>query len=295
MTRTAVTMPTKKLKVMKKITVLFLTSLTISSFSQSPLYDLPLYPRAIPNEGTPVTHRYLGESRIKYAKRVHRVIDSRMKQNKDITWPQSSLNEILWKAVTQGYAELPQPKAYANDSLLTIITETQIRQKVTTSSWVEVPNPDNPDDPYDLVTTQVTTAFDITSITKFRIIEDWIFDAQYGDMRPRIVAIAPLYNRISESGIDLGEAELFWLKMDDIRPVLAQRELFNRFNDAARISYDQWFEQRRFDSHIVKQSNVYDADIVYMEGFRDDGIEALLEAGKIKNDLFVMEHDFWEY
>jgi gliding motility associated protien GldN len=146
-----------------------------------------------------------------------------------------------------------------------------------------------------LVTTQVTTAFDITSITKFRIIEDWIFDAQYGDMRPRIVAIAPLYNRISESGIDLGEAELFWLKMDDIRPVLAQRELFNRFNDAARISYDQWFEQRRFDSHIVKQSNVYDADIVYMEGFRDDGIEALLEAGKIKNDLFVMEHDFWEY
>jgi hypothetical protein len=45
----------------------------------------------------------------------------------------------------------------------------------------------------------------------------------------------------------------------------------------------------------VKESNVYDLDISYLEGFRDDDVEALLEADKIKNDLFVMEHDLWEY
>ena len=71
--------------------------------------------------------------------------------------------------------------------------------------------------------------------------------------------------------------------------------LSNKFNDAARLSYDHWFEMRLFSSHIVKESNVYDLDISYLEGFRDDGVEALLEADKIKNDLFVMEHDLWEY
>jgi len=218
-----------------------------------------------------------------------------MKQNKDITWPRNPLNKVIWKAVTEGYPELGQPKAYASDSLASTLSLSAIKSKVEDTVWVWVPNPNNPTDPNDLIEIPIFEPFDPGSIKKFRIMEDWIFDAQHSDLRPRIIAIAPMYHVRSQTGVDLGEAELFWVKMDDLRPILAQQEIFNKFNDAARLSYDHWFEMRHFSSHIVKESNVYDLDIAYLEGFRDDGIEALLEADKIKNDLFVMEHDLWEY
>jgi gliding motility associated protien GldN len=280
---------------MKKYILIILTSLTYQSFSQLPPYEYSPYPRSIPNEGTAVAPRYLGEQRVKYSKRIHRVIDSRMKQNKDITWPRNPLNKVLWKAVIEGYPELGQPKAYASDSLASTLSLSAIKSKVEDTVWVWVPNPNNPTDPNDLIEIAIFEPFDPGTIKKFRIMEDWIFDVQHSDLRPRIIAIAPMYQVRSQTGVDLGEAELFWIKMDDLRPILAQQEIFNTFNDAARLSYDHWFEMRLFSSHIVKESNVYDLDIAYLEGFRDAGVEALLEADKIKNDLYVTEHDLWEY
>ena len=47
----------------------------------------------------------------------------------------------------------------------------------------------------------------------------------------------------------------------------------------------------RFDSYIYKEQNVYDRRISeYVEG-----LEALLEAEKIKEVIFVKEHDLWEF
>ncbi len=276
---------------MQKILLIILTGLTIQSFSQLPAFELPSYHRAISNEGRPIPHRYLGESHVKFSKRIHRIIDGRQKQNKNITWPKNPLNTIIWTAVTKGYPETGQPVAYRNDSLSSTMTVQEVCAKASDSIVVPI---------YDPVTqsttnTLVPNPFDPSTIKKFRLMEDWIFDAQHSDLKPRIIAIAPLYNMTSQSGVPLGEAELFWVKMDELRPILAQQEIFNKRNDAARLSYDHWFEMRLFASHIVKESNVYDLDIAYQEVFRDDGVEALLESDRIKNDLFVMEHDLWEY
>jgi hypothetical protein len=61
------------------------------------------------------------------------------------------------------------------------------------------------------------------------------------------------------------------------------------------MSFDHWFQMRQFSSYIVKESNMYDLDIAGLEEFRDDGVEALLESDRIKNELFILEHDLWEY
>jgi gliding motility associated protien GldN len=248
--------------------------------------------KGLPNEGKPVAHRYLGESSVKYSKRIHRVIDGRQKQNKDISWPKNSLSNILMTAVTTGYPELGKAIAYNNDSLTSKMSRSEIEAKGGIEYTFKIESPRGSGNYED---TTVTEPLSMDKVTKFRIMEDWLFDARHSDLRPRIIAIAPLYNMISQTGIDLGEAELFWVKMDELRPILAQQEIFNKHNDAARMSYDHWFEMRRFSSHIVKESNVYDMDIARMEEFRDDGLLALLEGEKIKNDLFVLEHDFWEY
>lgn len=280
---------------MKKVFFILLTSLTTQSFSQIPSFEPTLYNKSMPNEGRPVPHRFVGESRVKFSKRIHRVIDSRMKQNKVISWPKNPLNQIIWYAVTKGYPDVQRPKAYASDSLSSFISIKAIKKKVEDTVMVTIINPLNPTDATDLIQVPRFEPFDPSTIDKFRIMEDWIFDFHYGDFKPRIIAIAPLYHMMSQSGVDLGESELFWVKMDDLRPTLAQQPLFNTKNDAARLSYDHWFEMRHFASHIVKESNIYDLDIKYQERFRDNGVYALLESDKIKNDLFVLEHDLWEY
>ncbi len=276
---------------MHKVFLLILTSLTLQSFSQLPAFELPSYHRAVANEGRPIPHRYLGESRVKFSKRIHRVIDGRQKQNKNITWPKNPLNILIWTAVTKGYPETGQPTAYKNDSLTSTMTVQEVYAKASDSIMVPIYNPAT----QSTTNTLVPNPFDPSTIKKFRLMEDWIFDAQHSDLKPRIIAIAPLYTMTSQSGIVLGETALFWVKMDELRRVLAQQEIFNTRNDAARMSYDQWFKMRLFASHIVKESNVYDLDIAYQETFSDDGVEALLESDRIKNDLFVMEHDLWAY
>jgi hypothetical protein len=72
-------------------------------------------------------------------------------------------------------------------------------------------------------------------------------------------------------------------------------EVFNRQNDAARLTYDDWFEQRLFSSYIIKQSNEHDNKIKEYDEFKDNGVAALLEADRIKQELFEKEHDLWEY
>ena len=73
------------------------------------------------------------------------------------------------------------------------------------------------------------------------------------------------------------------------------QEIFNPYNDAARLSFDDWFEMRMFSSYIVKESNVWDDDIKYYEENQDNPFASLLKSEAIKNDLFIFEHDLWEY
>ena len=248
------------------------------------------YPHTAVKERKAVPYRYIREANVKWSKRIHRIIDVREKQNKVMHWPRNPFYLIVWNSAMNGVIT-----AYRNDSLTSIKTPEEIDKEISIETTVMVPNPDNPDDPYDLVPKTVSEKYEPKKIVKYRIMEDWIFDYNYSDFRARIIAIAPLWKPLTESGIELGEVPLYYLKMDDLRPILANEEIFNTKNDAARMSFDHWFQMRMFNSYIVKESNMYDSDIAYFEEFRDDGVAALLESDRIKNDLFILEHDLWEY
>lgn len=244
-----------------------------------------------------IPHRYAREANVKFAKRIHRVIDTREKQNLIMHWPRNAFYKIIYEAALKGPSKEGGVQAYTNGDSLdrgSIYTEDEIMTRGGQEFVTQVQDPEFPDDPYMLIDTVIQIEFEPESIKKYRILEDWIFDYNYSDFRSRIIAIAPLFNQVA-SGIELGEVPLFWVKMDDLRPILVNQELFNPINDAARMSMDDWFEMRMFSSYIVKESNVWDMDIKYFEEFRDDGLAALLESERIKNDLFIFEHDLWEY
>ena len=84
----------------------------------------------------------------------------------------------------------------------------------------------------------------------------------------------------------------FWIYFPEYRDLLAKYEVFNQFNNSNNISFDDLFMQRRFSSFIYAEANVYDNRKIVDYSTGDD---ALYEAEKIKQQLFEVEHDLWEW
>ncbi|MCB0734389.1 MAG: gliding motility protein GldN [Bacteroidetes bacterium] len=269
--------------------------LASTGVAQSKLEDWP-YKKSAVMERKVIPHRYTREANVKYHKRIHRIIDTREKQNLPMHWPRNPFYNIIYEAATASPGSEGAVTPYTSDSLTlgSFYTQEEVLDRGGSEFVTQVQNPMNPDDPYDFIDTTIKIPFTPDLIKKYRIMEDWIFDYNYSDFRPTIKAIAPMFNLVV-SGAELGEIPLFWVRMEELRPILVNEEIFNPFNDAARLSFDDWFEMRMFSSYIVKESNVWDMDIKKFEEFEDDGLAALLKAEEIKNDLFIFEHDVWEY
>ena len=272
---------------MKNMRHIILAAIIVCTFSSAMAqYEDWTFPKTAVAERKVIPYRYIREANVKWSKRIDRVIDVREKMNKVMDWPRSPFYRVIHDNVLKGNL-----KPYRNDSLTSIFTPEEILKRGTRNFVTQVEDPLDPDNPKD---STVVIPFDPVSIKKYRIMEDWIFDHNYSDFRAKIIAIAPLYKPVF-ADVELGEQPLYWVRMDDLRPTLVNIELFNTMNDAARLSYDDFFQMRMFSSYIVKESNVYDMDINLFDEFKDDGIAAQLESDRIKNDLFILEHDLWQY
>jgi len=127
-------------------------------------------------------------------------------------------------------------------------------------------------------------------IVKYLVKEDWFFDKQRSVMDVRIVGISPIVLEFDDEGEVKGEKQLFWLYFPETRYVFQNYFVYNRKNDAQRISFDDLFWKRQFASYIHKESNVYDREIGHYE---KNGIKVLLESERIKNEMLIIEHDLW--
>jgi gliding motility associated protien GldN len=128
-------------------------------------------------------------------------------------------------------------------------------------------------------------------IIKFRLKEDWVFNENTSTMVCRIVGLAPVRELVLSDGTVAGDEVMYWVYYPDLRPILAKYEVFNPKNDAVRLSWEDLFEARMFESYIYKESNVYDRNIKEYA----TGIDQLLESERIKQNMFEFEHDLWNY
>lgn len=258
--------------------------------AQSNYGDFTYEKKAI-KERKVVPYPPLREADVMYSMRIHRVIDTREKINVIMKWPRNPLYRILYEAATTGYGSAPIT-AYRNDSLISFYTAEEVLSLGAEEEVIQyAPDPDYPDF---LIDSVITNPFRADKIIRYEVMEDWIFDKQRSMFFPRIIAIAPLY-RPKLGGAELEEQPLFWLKWEDVRKILVNQEVFNRHNDAMRISFLDFFEMRLFTSYITKESNAFDNYISDFEEFSNDPFAALLESEKIKNSLFEWEHDLWEW
>lgn len=237
---------------------------------------------------------HLREADVMYEKRIWRQIDLKQKMNQPLFYPQKEIEDrqSLWQVLKEGItvdgsitAYDPGPVNQDDEFTSPLLPSEAEAEMVDTTTITKY---DAQGNPYDTNVTEEITGGDIK---RYRIKEDWFFDKQRSVMEQRIIGLAPMVELTSESGEHQGYAPLFWIYFPEARYVLANYEAFNRKNDAKRLTFDDLFQKRMFDSYIIKESNVYDRRINQYK----EGVDALLEAKDIKNKLFRIEHDLWSY
>lgn len=227
---------------------------------------------------------------VTWQKRVWREVDFRQKINQPFYYPLESHND--WRSfinvVMDGLKENKFSAYDINntDELLLPLTYNEIISKQTDTSFVREKRPYPPYEEYDTV---IVRQFDPSKVMRLRLKEDWYFDKQRSQLMVRIIAFCPVMI-VEKDGKEFTQP-LFWVSYDKARQVMAQAMVFNRHNSAERRTYDEIFLKRMFDSYIYKEENVYDRRINQYA----TGMDALLEAERVKMDIFNFEHDLWEY
>jgi gliding motility associated protien GldN len=234
-------------------------------------------------EKTPVELAYVREVEVSWAKTIWQVIDMREKINQPLYYPVSpiqnrrSLMQVIYDGIREGAII-----AYDDDEFTTPLTPEEIQEKLQRVDIFDNPETGELE--------EIIISFRSEEVTKFRIKEVWFVDSKRSMLDVRVLGLSPIRQReIGELG--LVDEPLFWVYYPHCRNIFVNAEVFNRHNDAQRISFDDLFLRRMYNSYIYKETNVYDRVIAQYY----QGLDALLEAEKIKNDIRNYEIDLWEY
>ena len=133
---------------------------------------------------------------------------------------------------------------------------------------------------------------------KYMIREIIFFDKHYSRMYSKILAIAPLNadNATFYEGMPVMDALyqqlLFWVPFDAFRPYMAQQYVTPRGSDSKRMTFDDFFAQKKYTSYLVGINNIYGRMIPESATTYE---EIQREQERIERELLSVEQDLWEY
>jgi gliding motility associated protien GldN len=281
----------------------------------------------------PIPYNYLREADMMWTKKIWRMLDLREKQNFPLYYPKApvdnrmSLIDLIVNAAEKGmdldeesknsphlvlynapltvvlneFSDPKNPNGIADSAKLKDFLKVQFGVKDEKRA-IENPVTGNIDSV--LIKGERKTE----DVYRYIIKEEWYFDKQRSKMEVRIIGLCPIRLSKEKVGITTGTTggaagasdedepqkavKLFWVYFPALRPLLANHEVFNPNNDAERRTFDDIFFKRKFSSFIIQETNVYDNRTIAEYAF---GLDAQLEAEKVKDYIFKLEHDLWEY
>lgn len=291
---------------MKRI-ILFSVVILLTSFASNAqdrkesLERDGFYTRETTPARVPIPYQFVRESDVLWSKRVWRIIDLRQKMNYPLYYPtelmqdRESLVQRLVRAIK--YNEINAYDPIEDDEFTTRLSYEQVVKQLGAEDKEQTQLDENGQEVKVTVKGQIRWG----DIKELLVKEDWFFDKQRSVMEVRIIGICPILHRTDyrKTGSDeeqegtLSRIPTFWIYFPEARSVLANTDAYNNFNDAQRITYDDLFWKRNFDSYIIRISNVWDNRAI--DEYTFTGLQTLLESEKIKTELFNFEHDLWEY
>lgn len=99
-------------------------------------------------------------------------------------------------------------------------------------------------------------------VLSYYILEKWEFDTRSNRMNTRVEAICPVMHQTDEYSGVAQPHPMFWVKLNDIRPYLAQQYIFtDDDNNLARYSIDDFFKLNMYEGEIIKTKNLRDKSL----------------------------------
>jgi gliding motility associated protien GldN len=259
--------------------------------------------KAMDNDA-PLKYGYIDDRDILWSKTVWEVIDLDERVNFPLYYPtdtidigsnRRSLYDVLLKNIKNGRLKDVYADSYFTDKRKFSDLTATLQKVDTTDYGYEQINAGEELSPEYVIRRQLTAA----DIEEYRIKGMWYFDKRQGELKYRLLGIAPVapdVNFIDDESMDPADAkvELFWVWYPDVREILHGAKVFNQRNSAQPISFDALLNARRFNGLIYREDNVY-GDRKVNDYISDNALFQLLEAKRIKETIRDREQDMWAY
>ncbi len=246
----------------------------------------------------PIPFQYVREADVMWSKTVWRRVQLREKMNLPLYYPEErmgdrmSLITLLLLGIKEQGLTAYDENEIAGDEFAIEMKQEEILQRLggekETKSITDV-------ETGEVTETMIEKDAKPSEVKEFILKEVWFFDKQRSVMEVRLLGICPIrWYRRDPDNIDspLEPMKICWIYYPEARKILANHYVFNPKNDIHTRSYDDVFTTRMFSSYIVRESNAYNDRPVNSYA---KGLEAMLEAERIKESIFNYEQDLWHY
>ena len=238
---------------------------------------------------TPLSYGYIDDRDILWSKVVWEFVDLNQKINLPYYYPIDTANisndrRSLFDTLLKGIRKGDIKNVYSDSFFTSKITGSEINEKLVNIRL----NGDYPD----------TFRIQTQDIEGYMMKGMWYFDKRLGELKYRLLALAPMGKDVLTLGLpDIEDEELyelFWVFYPETRQILHDSKVFNPKNVSQPISYDHLLNARRFNSVIIREENVY-GNRKIADYIRGNALFQLLEADRIKESIRNKEIDMWNY
>lgn len=253
----------------------------------------------------PLSYGYIDDRDMLWSKVVWEYIDLNERLNLAYYYPihenSSSKNrKSLFKTLLDGIVDGDLAEVYDDSYFTTKLTKAEIESKLfrvdTTDAGRDELNADPNANIDEFVTRTELTSRDIEG---FKIKGVWYIDKRQGEMKYRLLAIAPIAPDVQTKGrqdvANVAEKlPIFWVWYPGARQILHEMKVFNPENSAFPISFDHLLNARRFTAIIYREENQYgNRDVEhYVKG---NALFQVLESDRIRESIRNKELDLWNY
>jgi gliding motility associated protien GldN len=248
----------------------------------------------------PLEYGYVDDRDILYSKMIWEKIVLDERANFSLYYPidtnnigrdRRSLFDVLMTSVKNGDIEHIYDDSYFTSKRTLKDIEAALTLIDTTELGIEQINAGEELSPEYINRRDITAA----DIAEYHIKGLWYFDKRLGELRYRLLGIAPVSPDVNF--IDTDESDLvplFWVFFPDAREVLHTAKVFNGKNSAIPLSFDHLLNSRRFNGYIFREENVQ-GDRAVSEYINNNALMQLLESDRIKEKIRDFEQDMWTY
>jgi gliding motility associated protien GldN len=238
---------------------------------------------------SPLSYGYIDDRDILWSKVVWEFVDLNQKINLPYYYPIDTANisndrRSLFDTLLKGIRKGDIKNVYSDSFFTSKITGSEINEKLVNIRL----NGDYPD----------TFRIQTQDIEGYMMKGMWYFDKRLGELKYRLLALAPMGKDVLTLGLpDIEDDELyelFWVFYPSARNILHKAKVFNPKNVSQPISYDHLLNARRFNSVIVREENIY-GNRKIADYIRGNALFQLLEADRIKESIRDKEIDMWNY